>query len=98
MSEWTSEQDKAGKLQGWAIFNTEGNADHPRYELHRIQDDLPEDGCVVLFANDRGAHEFVKRQADQGEALALAALEFLKVNSPEEHNCIVNAKHEGWDQ
>ena len=96
MTKWTNEQDKAGKLQGWAIFSTEGT-DHPPYELQRIQEDMPEDGCVVLFATDRGAHEFVKRQASQGDALALAALAWLKANSPEEHDTITNAKHEGWE-
>ena len=98
MSEWTSEQDLAGKLQGWAIFCTGGAEDHPPYELQRIQEDMPEDGCVVLFAADRGAHEFVKRRASEGDDLALAALAWLKANSPEEYDTITNVKHEGWDQ
>ena len=91
--EWTREQNSAADRQGWAIFYTQGAYGHPPYEVQRIDD--PEDG-PPMFASDREAHEFVRRRAEEGDSLALAALEFLKRESPEEYDTVVNSKHEGW--
>jgi len=91
---WPAENDAASEKQGWAIFDTGRASGHPPYEIQRI--DFPEDGDAP-FQGDKEAHEFVRRQAEAGDSLALAALEFLKEHSPEEHATVTESKHEGWD-
>lgn len=94
MSGWSIANNTKADSQGWAIFCTQGAHGHPPYEIQRIDD--PEDGSPPIFAGDQEAHEFVRRRAEEGDSLALAALEFLKRESPEEHATIINSKHEGW--
>lgn len=94
MVDWSAENDVASSAQGWAIFNTSSGHGHPPWELHRI--DSPEDGSEPPFANDREAHEFVRRRAEAGDSLALAAVEFLKEHSPAEYVTVTESKHEDW--
>jgi len=92
---WSVNDNIAADKQGWAIFST-GGGDHSPYEIQRI--DFPdEDGLEEpVFAGDAEAHEFVRRQAEAGDRLALAALEFLREHSPEEYITVTESQHENW--
>ena len=93
MKGWTYEQDVASAMQGWAIFQTTG-AGHELWEIQSI--DCPDDDDAVFLENDQAAHEFVRRQAETGDSLALAALEFLKEHSPKEFATITQGLHKNW--
>ena len=81
---WTTEQDRAGKLQGWLLAT---NTDEDRIELQYLQDDA--DGGKVCFANDGEAHRFVLGASVNGDALALAALAYLKEKSSGEYEAVL---------
>lgn len=85
-TEWTTKQDQAGKLQGWALFGMDDGS----CELQRIDfpddDDDPELPAPPVFDDDEAAHAFVKTQAEGGDALALAALAYLREH-PAPYDC-----------
>lgn len=91
---WSDAQSYAAIAQGWDLFTTGGAEGHPPWELQRI--DFPEDESDAVFPGDQEAHEFVRRQAEAGDSLALAAIAFLEERSPEEHATVMESKHENW--
>ena len=61
--DWTSDQDLAGKAQGWFIAYTNAEG-HAPYELHFICDSGGNPDWVEVFDTDDEAIRFVKAQAE----------------------------------
>lgn len=92
--EWTRALDDQATAEGWAIFETHRGADHV-YDLQKIDDPElwgDEIGIPVLhvWEDDVDAWVFVR---DNPSPLHAIALEFLRLNSPEEYETIM-----GWKE
>lgn len=93
--EWTRELDDQATAEGWAIFETNRDEDH-KYDLQKIDNPGPwgdEIGIPVLhvWEDDVDAWVFVR---DNPSPLHAIALEFLRINSPEEFVTIMEWEEE----
>lgn len=92
--EWTRELDDQATAEGWAIFHAARNDRH-MYDLQKIDEPElwgDEVGIPVLhvWEDDVDAWVFVR---DTPSPLHAIALEFLRINSPEEYETIM-----GWEE
>lgn len=83
---WSREQSDLATIEGWDVFNAEGsslneNGDRP-YQLQRWDE-------VDLFDSDEDAMKHVRRRADEGSELHMAALAYLKAESRPEYDEIM---------
>lgn len=100
MAEWTRQQQALAQQEGWDIFECD-DSEHPPFELQTIG--APTDWENLDYTepkfvdgdgevDDVGAWRHVLARASRGSGLHVAALAFLKENSPEEYEHVSNLR------
>jgi hypothetical protein len=88
-TEWTKNDQSAAQREGWDIFDSAGSECGP-WQICRLDEpmlwELAPD--PYPFEEDTDVWVHVWRRADEGSALHLKALDFIKKNNPMEYAAI----------